>query len=119
MNGYKKVDLAGGKWMSTGGRCCTPMIRRTLVLPQIKKAQITIASFGFFEVFINGKKVSEDLFLPLSTDYHERPEKLYRGIPYDEEMRHRLYCPVYDITSYVKEGENTICFLIQYDYIFT
>ena len=112
MNGYKKIDLAGGKWMSTGGRCCTPMIRRKLVLPQIKKAQITIASFGFFEVFINGKKVSEDLFLPLSTDYHERPEKLYRGIPYDEEMRHRLYCPVYDITSYVKEGENTICFLM-------
>ena len=74
MNGYKKIDLAGGKWMSTGGRCCTPMIRRKLVLPQIKKAQITIASFGFFEVFINGKKVSEDLFLPLSTDYHERPE---------------------------------------------
>ena len=112
MNEYKKADLTGGRWISTGGRCCTPMMRRKLVLPQIKKAQITIASLGFFEVFINGKKVSEDLFLPLSTDYHERPEKLYRGVPYDEKMRHRLYCPVYDITSYVKEGENTICFLM-------
>ena len=30
----------------------------------------------------------------------------------DEKMRHRLYCPVYDITSYLKEGENTIAFLM-------
>ena len=30
--------------------------------PQIKKAQITIAGLGIFEIFINGKKVSEDLF---------------------------------------------------------
>ena len=32
------------------------MIRKTMVLPQIKKAQITIAGLGIFEVFINGKK---------------------------------------------------------------
>lgn len=92
MNGYKKIDLAGGKWMSTGGRCCTPMIRRKLVLPQIKKAQITIASFGFFEVFINGKKVSEDLFLHLAPLSTKDRKSFIRGIPYDEEMRHRLYC---------------------------
>ena len=112
MNEYKKADLAGGKWISTGGSCCTPMIRKKVVFPKVEKAQITIAALGFFEVFINGKKVSEDLFLPLSTDYHERPNKLYRGVPYDEKMRHRLYCPVYDLTSYVKAGENTICFLM-------
>lgn len=53
------------------------------------------SGLGIFEIFINGKKVSDDLFLPLSTDFHERPEKLYRGVPYDEKMRHRLYCPVY------------------------
>lgn len=112
MNEYKNADLTGGKWISPAETCCTPMIRKKVVLPKVKNAQITIASLGFFEAFINGKKVSKDLFLPLSTDYHERPTKLYRGIPYDEKMRHRLYCPVYDITSYMKEGENTICFLM-------
>lgn len=112
MNTYKTADLSGAEWISTGGACCTPMIRKTLSFPKVTSAKITIAGLGIFEIFINGKKVSDDLFLPLSTDFHERPEKLYRGVPYDEKMRHRLYCPVYDITSYLKEGENTIAFLM-------
>ena len=112
MSTYKKADLSGAEWISTGGACMTPMIRKTMVFPKVKSAKITIAGLGIFEAFINGKRVSEDLFLPLSTDFHERPEKLYRGVPYGEKMRHRLYCPVYDITSYLKEGDNTIAFLM-------
>lgn len=110
MGAYKSVDLKEAKWISTGGACSTPMIRQKVVLPKVKEAKITIAGLGIYEVFINGKKVSEDLFLPLSTDFHERPEKLYYGKPYDEQLRHRLYCPVYDVTSYLQEGENAICF---------
>lgn len=109
-NGY--VNLFDAKWISTGGVCCTPMVRRLIHLPKVKEAQITVAGLGIYEVYINGKKVSEDLFLPLSTDFHERPDTLYRGVPYDEKMRHRLYCPVYDITSYLKEGVNVVCFLM-------
>ena len=111
MNTYKTADLSGAEWISTGGACCTPMIRKTLSFPKVTSAKITIAGLGIFEIFINGKKVSDDLFLPLSTDFHERPEKLYRGVPYDEKMRHRLYCPVYDITSYLKDEKIRLLFL--------
>lgn len=110
MGSYTKADLTGAKWISTGGVSSTPMIRQKVVLQKVKAAKITIAGLGIYEIFINGKKVSEDLFLPLSTDFHDRPDKLFRGMPYGEEMRHRLYCPVYDVTSYLQEGENTICF---------
>lgn len=108
----KPVNLYEAKWISTGGSCCTPMIRKVVELPKVKSAQIVIAGLGFYEVYINGKKVSDDLFLPLNTDFHERPDVLYRGVPYDEKMRHRLYCPIYDITSYLKEGINTLCFVM-------
>lgn len=30
MNTYKTADLSGAEWISTGGACCTPMIRKTL-----------------------------------------------------------------------------------------
>ena len=108
----KHANLYDAKWISTGGNCCTPMIRKVVRLPKAESAQIVIAGLGIYEVYINGKKVSDDLFLPLNTDFHERPEVLYRGVPYDENMRHRLYCPVYDVTSYVKEGTNTLCFFM-------
>lgn len=112
MSNYKKVDLHDMKWISTGGVCMTPMIRKEVELPKIEAAKMTIAGLGIFEIFINGKKVSDDLFLPLSTNFHDRPETLNWGKPYDEKMRCRMYCPVYDITSYLKEGKNTICFLM-------
>ena len=70
MNTYKTADLSGAEWISTGGVCCTPMMRKMLSFPKVTSAKITIAGLGIFEVFINGEKVSDDLFLPLSTDFH-------------------------------------------------
>ena len=112
MSKFKVADLHDMKWISTGGACMTPMIRKVVELPKIEQAKLTVAGLGFFEVFINGKKVSDDLFLPLSTNYHDRPEHLHLGEPYEEVMRYRMYCPVYDISSYLKEGTNTICFMM-------
>ena len=112
MSDFILADLHDMKWISTGGACMTPMIRKVVELPKIEQAKLTVAGLGFFEVFINGKKVSDDLFLPLSTNYHVRPEHLHLGEPYEEVMRCRMYCPVYDISSYLKEGTNTICFMM-------
>lgn len=64
MNTYKTADLSGAEWISTGGACCTPMIRKTLSFPKVSLCEDTIAVLAF-EIFINGKKVSDDLFLPL------------------------------------------------------
>lgn len=110
MSDYKIVDLSDAKWISTGGASSTPMFRQKFILPKVKQAKLTIAGLGIYEVFINGKKISEDLFLPLSTNFHDRPEKLFYGKAYEEKMRYRLYCPVYEVGPYLKEGENTICF---------
>lgn len=112
MGRYVNADLHDAKWISTGGTCNTPLIRGRLKLPQIKKATITVAGLGIYELYINGKKVSEDLFLPLSTDYTERTNITYGTQPFHEEFRHRLYCPVYDITACLTEGDNTVCFMM-------
>ncbi|MBO5070906.1 MAG: family 78 glycoside hydrolase catalytic domain [Roseburia sp.] len=112
MSRYVKADMYDAKWISTGGKCNTPLIRGMLKLPQIRKANITVAGLGIYELYINGKKVSEDLFLPLNSDYTERTNIIYGSQPFHEEFRHRLYCPVYDITSYLAEGINTVCFMM-------
>lgn len=112
MSKYVRADLHGAKWISTGGKCNTPMIRKRMEIPKIQNASIVIAGLGTYELYINGRRVSEDLFQPLNTDYSERKDMVYGSQPFYEEFQHRLYCPVYDITNYLTEGNNTLCFLM-------
>lgn len=112
MEKFKIVDLKNGEWISAGGMCAAPLIRKTIYLEQCENALITIACLGFFELYVNGKRVGDELFLPLSTDFHERKNMYYGDYLFDEMLGHRLYCPVYDISSYLTEGENVLAFLL-------
>ena len=72
-----------------------------------EKAEIVLLGLGFFELYVNGKRVSDDMFLHLSTDYSVRPDmKWSKGRPFDEELGHRVYVAKYDIAP--EKGENTL-----------
>ena len=61
------------------------------------KATLRVAGLGFFTCYVNGKKVSDDRFLPLFTDYEARD-----NYPSGEVLTgHRLYVPEYDISDLV------------------
>lgn len=73
-------------------------------------ASLTIVGLGVFEAYLNGRPVSEDKYMPLNTDYCPRTIYL-RGDPnnlFKEVMAHRLYCPMYDVTALLEEGENVL-----------
>ncbi|HKJ42276.1 MAG TPA: family 78 glycoside hydrolase catalytic domain, partial [Sunxiuqinia sp.] len=70
----------------------SPYFRKEFKLKgQLKKATAYVTCHGLYELSINGKKVSEDLFSPGWTSYEER-----------------LQYQVYDLTSQVQSGDNTI-----------
>ncbi len=105
----KHNDIFGkAHWIMGDISSVSPVFRKTINVNKVKKADITIAAMGFFELYINGAKVGDDLFLPLNTDYEPRHNIKYGDEPFEEELSHRLYCPQYDITSYLKEGNNII-----------
>ena len=72
-----------------------------------KPAEITICGLGFFVLYINGKRVGEDEFVPPFSDYHDRPD-MYLSYPLHDVWSHRIYSMRYDITSYLVDGENVI-----------
>ena len=74
-------------------------------------ATLTVVGLGVFEAFLNGRRVSEDLFLPLSTDYAPRSFKIGKGEDFGEVTAHRLYCPRYDVTALIEAGENVLAVL--------
>lgn len=108
----KKADLDKAVWIGTGIKSFPVNILSEIDIKKGEKASITIGCMGTFKLYINGKKVSDDLFLPLNTDFEERYNIEYGDLPFEEELAHRLYCPCYDITEYLKEGKNTVSFLL-------
>jgi len=67
------------------------------------KAELRIIGLGFFKCYINGKCINPDTFLPLSSDYEGTCD------PEGEVLSgHRIYVPRFDISEFVKAGDNVI-----------
>jgi alpha-L-rhamnosidase len=59
--------------------------------PAVKRATAYISGLGWFELYVNGKKVSDDVLVPALSDYD----------------KHVFYL-TYDVTSNVRQGRNAL-----------
>lgn len=83
--------------------CDTPYIRGEFSLPDsVESAEITICGLGFFELSLNGRRVGDDLFVPVTSDYHFYKEQ-YCYKNFGEQLSHRIYCLKYDVAEYLVE----------------
>ena len=82
------TGAAGHPWIPDSVK----VLRRAFdVTSPIKSARIYSATLGEYELFLNGKRVSEDYFAPGWTDYRERV--VYQS---------------YDVTPLLVEGKNAV-----------
>ncbi len=73
-------------------RLAARYLRKEFNIPSnITKAKIYITGLGFYECYINGHRVGDDVFAPTATDY----------------TKHVNY-NTYDVSDLLSEGENTI-----------
>ena len=93
-------------WVEASNTDVCPVIRRSFDVSGIISAQITILGFGSFVFYINGKRGTEDLFLPLASEFEPR------DFPEGEVLAHRAYPCRYDITEFLREGNNTLAVLL-------
>lgn len=69
-----------------------PIFRKSFVLTkEVKRAGIRICGLGFYELFINGQKITKGLLAP----YIANPQ-------------HFVYYDDYDLKAYLQQGENVI-----------
>ncbi len=95
-----------GNWISFDG-CEAPVAFRHFCCAKPERAQISICGLGFFELYINGSKVSGDVLTPVWSDYEPRLDRnmLY---PVRDEFTHRIYYREYDVTFCLIDGENEL-----------
>ena len=79
------------------------VLRGHFELRTYRRIELNVLGLGFFKCYINGICINPDTFLPLSSDYEDSCD------PPDERLSgHRVYVPQFDITPYVREGDNII-----------
>ncbi len=84
------------------------LFRRDFALPTAaKKATLLLLPLGFCEGYLNGRRISEDLYAPAWSNYV--PQDLsHMNYPIHDKMCHRAYYLEYDVTSFVQEGKNAL-----------
>ncbi len=82
---------AGGHPSDYGAHVPAPYFRRSFTLPCLASAKLTICGLGFYELFVNGKRITRGMLSP----YDYNPDEF-------------LYYDIYDLMPHLREGENVI-----------
>ncbi len=106
-----KEMFGEAKWVASTADCEAPLIRGSFCLDEIVSAEITVCGLGFFELYLNGRRVGDDMYVPANSDYEER-ELNHFTYPINDTISHRIYCLKYDIIQYLLRGENSIGVII-------
>ncbi len=104
-----QVEMFGSaKWIGADkdSTAASILVRRDFNIKKNCTAKLKLIGLGTFEIYINGKRVSEDYFLPLNSEYENI------DCPKGEELEYRIYATEYDVSSYLVEGDNTLCVLL-------
>ena len=104
------MGIHRAKWVRAGTDA-VPVFRKSIAVENPRSAAIEICGLGFFELYINGKKVSDDRFVPSFSDYGERDLSTL-AYPTRDRFRYRVYYRRYKLDGYLVPGKNRIEILL-------
>ncbi len=87
-----------------------PLLRKKIsISKEIKDARAYVTGLGYFEFYVNGEKVSDDVLVPNQTNYGKRPGLEKAGIPLPDDFReYRVMYLSYNISDLLQKGENVM-----------
>ena len=87
-----------------------PLLRKSFQLDKkIRKAVAYVTGLGYFELYLNGAKVGDDVLVPNQTNYGKRPEieEALIALP-DDFKKYKVMYLAYDVKDHLENGENVI-----------
>ena len=85
-----------------------PLLRKAFSLNKpVKQARFYGTGLGYFELYINGKRIGEDYLSPNQTNYDVRPKLNTRNIVVEDPFEEYLVMYLtHDLTDIITQGEN-------------
>ena len=100
-------EIGKARWVVCRGEYGDPIIERRFECQDPSNGKIAITSLGFFVLYLNGKRIENDYFLPANSLFHDRPE-MKLTFPIADRLTDRCYYTVYDLAPYLQRGENRL-----------
>jgi alpha-L-rhamnosidase len=87
-----------------------PLLRKTFQInKEVKSAVAFVTGLGYFELYMNGEKVGDDVLVPNQTNYDKRPGLIDQNIPLEDNFRdYKVMYLAYDVRNLLQEGENVV-----------
>jgi alpha-L-rhamnosidase len=87
-----------------------PMLRKGFEIEKsVEKAVAYVTGLGYFELYLNGEKVGDDVLVPNQTNYGKRPDLSKQYIPLPDEFKeYKVMYLAYDVKDRLQNGENAI-----------
>lgn len=95
------------QWIQASEDCESPQFITTFDVTDSKTGHIAICGLGYFELYINGEKVGDDLLVPAWSQYESLKGRRMIYPIYDT-LDTRTYYLTYDVTKYLQQGSNQL-----------
>lgn len=99
------------KWLGCGKALSSPIVIKKFDIENFQNGVIDICGLGYYELFINGKRVGNEYFKPVVSDYSERDFSNFL-YPLQDQTSHTVYYNTYDVTEYLQDGDNTLAVML-------
>ena len=87
-----------------------PLLRKEFTISKkVAKAKAYVTGLGYFELYLNGKKIGDDVLVPNQTNYGKRPNLAEQYIPVADNFKeYKIMYLAYEVTDQLKDGENAM-----------
>ena len=87
-----------------------PLFRKDFTITKkVSSAKVYVSGLGYFELYLNGGKVSNDVFVPNQTNYGKRDDLDITRVTLDDNFRgYNVLYLCYDLKQMLKQGKNTL-----------
>lgn len=105
----KKTDWKA-QWIGAPFDGPAPLFRKIFnISKRILKAKMYVSGLGYFEMYVNGRRIGDDYFVPNFTNYTSRPTLNKFNIVIDNKFRnYRVLYLSYDVTKMLQQGQNVV-----------
>ncbi|WP_212973308.1 family 78 glycoside hydrolase catalytic domain [Bacillus sp. J14TS2] len=96
------------QWIGSEEEVAAPLFRKQFRAEKmIKQATVYVSGLGYYELYLNGRKIGDHVLVPNWTDYDNRQIEglLY---PFDDQTSKRVNYIQYSVTEDLIQGENSV-----------